>query len=65
MILRGNLAPEGAVAKVKGITNFAQRGPAKVFECEEDIFAAIELIPRIPIDGYGLATEATIDKFSR
>lgn len=42
VILRGNLAPEGAVAKVKGITNFAHRGPAKVFECEEDIFSAIE-----------------------
>lgn len=42
VILRGNLAPEGAVAKIKGITNFSHYGPAKVFECEEDVFAALE-----------------------
>lgn len=42
VIFKGSLAPEGAVAKVKGITNFKQRGPAKVFECEEDTFAALE-----------------------
>lgn len=42
VILQGNLAPEGAVAKIKGIINFSHRGPAKVFECEEDIFSAIE-----------------------
>ncbi len=42
VILHGNLAPEGAVAKIKGIANFSHRGPAKVFECEEDVFAALE-----------------------
>ncbi|EKE01358.1 MAG: dihydroxy-acid dehydratase, partial [uncultured bacterium] len=42
VLLRGNLAPEGAVAKVKGISNFSHRGPAKVFECEEAVFTALE-----------------------
>lgn len=42
VIFKGNLAPEGAVAKVKGIAKFQHRGPAKVFECEEDTFAALE-----------------------
>lgn len=42
VILHGNLAPEGAVAKIKGIADFSHRGPAKIFECEEDTFAAIE-----------------------
>jgi len=42
VILHGNLAQDGAVAKIKGISNFSHRGPAKIFECEEDTFAAIE-----------------------
>ena len=40
-ILRGNLAPEGAVLKLSGTTSLLHRGPAKVFDCEEDAFAAI------------------------
>ncbi len=42
VILKGNLAPEGAVAKVKGLKVFDHQGPAKVFESEEEAFAAIE-----------------------
>lgn len=42
VILRGNLAPEGAVAKVKGLKVFDHTGPARVFESEEETFAAIE-----------------------
>lgn len=42
VILHGNLAPEGAVAKVKGLKVFDHEGPAKIFECEEDAFQAIE-----------------------
>lgn len=42
MILGGNLAEEGAVAKIKGVKVRSHRGPAKVFECEEDAFAAVE-----------------------
>jgi len=40
--LKGNLAPQGAIVKVAGMTNLAFRGPARVFEREEDCFAAVE-----------------------
>jgi dihydroxy-acid dehydratase len=40
-ILRGNLAREGAVAKITGITHHRLTGPARVFDCEEDSLAAI------------------------
>ena len=40
-ILRGNLAEEGCVAKITGIKNRKMRGPARVFESEEDALAAI------------------------
>jgi dihydroxy-acid dehydratase len=42
VILKGNLAPEGAVVKVAGYTRRHHRGPARVFECEEDAFAAVQ-----------------------
>jgi dihydroxy-acid dehydratase len=41
-ILYGNLAPEGAVVKVAGLSRRVHRGPAKVFNGEEAAFAAIE-----------------------
>ena len=41
VILKGNLAPEGAVAKVAGLKNLKMTGPAKVFDGEEACFAAI------------------------
>ncbi len=40
--LRGNLAPDGAIVKVAGLKQLAFTGPARVFECEEDAFAAVE-----------------------
>lgn len=40
--LKGNLAPEGAIVKVAGMTNLKFSGPARVFECEEDAFKAVE-----------------------
>ena len=42
--LRGNLAPEGAIVKVAGMTPGEQvfTGPARVFDCEEDAFAAVQ-----------------------
>ena len=40
-ILRGNLAPEGAVAKVSGIKNKRITGPARVFDSEEASLSAI------------------------
>lgn len=41
--LRGNLAPDGAIVKVAGMTEDEQvfSGPARVFECEEDAFEAV------------------------
>ena len=41
-ILYGNLAPEGCVAKLAGHGEFTFSGPARVFECEEDAFAAVQ-----------------------
>ena len=42
VVLRGNLAPEGAVVKVAGHTMKEHRGPARVFDAEEQAFAAVE-----------------------
>ena len=42
VILRGNLAPEGCVAKVAGHEERVFRGTARVFEREEDAFAAVK-----------------------
>ena len=41
-ILRGSLAPEGAVAKITGKEGLAFSGPARVFDCEEDMLHAAE-----------------------
>ena len=40
--LRGSLAPDGAIVKVAGLHALRFRGPARVFDCEEDCFAAVE-----------------------
>ncbi|HEX3232712.1 MAG TPA: dihydroxy-acid dehydratase [Gemmatimonadales bacterium] len=40
-VLRGNLAPEGAVAKITGVTSLQITGPARVFDSEEACLAAI------------------------
>ncbi len=42
VILHGNLAPDGAVAKVAGLLTRRITGPARVFENEEACFAAIQ-----------------------
>lgn len=41
VIIRGNLAPEGAVMKLSGKEIKLYKGPARVFECEEDALNAI------------------------
>jgi dihydroxy-acid dehydratase len=41
-ILRGNLAPEGCVVKLSGHDRTEHRGPARVFESEEEAFAAVK-----------------------
>ncbi|WP_084583433.1 dihydroxy-acid dehydratase [Sphingomonas azotifigens] len=40
--LRGTLAPEGAIVKVAGMHRLQFTGPARVFDCEEDAFQAVE-----------------------
>ncbi|KQM12825.1 dihydroxy-acid dehydratase [Sphingomonas sp. Leaf24] len=40
--LRGTLAPNGAIVKVAGMKRLQFTGPAQVFDCEEDAFAAVE-----------------------
>jgi dihydroxy-acid dehydratase len=40
--LKGSLAPEGAIVKVAGMHRLQFEGPARVFDCEEDAFAAVE-----------------------
>ncbi|HYO79875.1 MAG TPA: dihydroxy-acid dehydratase [Bryobacteraceae bacterium] len=41
VILKGTLAPEGCVIKVTGIERKGQRGPARVFGCEEEAMQAV------------------------
>ncbi len=48
VVLRGNLAPEGGVIKVAGADRSVHRGPARIFEREEDAMAAVtagEIVP--------------------
>ena len=40
--LKGSLAPDGAIVKVAGMERLQFTGPARVFDCEEDTFAAVE-----------------------
>ncbi len=40
-VLKGNLAPQGAVIKTAGVKTMQHRGPARVYNCEEDAFTAI------------------------
>jgi dihydroxy-acid dehydratase len=42
VILKGNLAPEGCVMKIAAANRLEHRGPARVFNCEEDCFAAVQ-----------------------
>ena len=41
VILHGNLAPDGCVAKISGHERLSHRGPARVFESEEDAMTAV------------------------
>jgi len=42
VILKGNLAPEGCVLKIAGHEKLFHRGPAKVFDSEEEAFRAVK-----------------------
>ena len=41
VILKGNLAPEGGVVKIAGHERPYHRGPARIFDCEEDAMSAV------------------------
>lgn len=49
-ILRGNLAPEGSVVKLAGHERLFHAGPARVFDSEEDCFAAVKARSILPGD---------------
>ncbi|MDX2113621.1 MAG: dihydroxy-acid dehydratase [Alphaproteobacteria bacterium] len=42
VVLKGNLAPEGAIVKVAGLKTLYHQGPARCFDSEEECFAAVE-----------------------
>jgi dihydroxy-acid dehydratase len=42
VILKGNLAPEGSVMKIAAAGKYSHRGPARVFDCEEDCFKVVQ-----------------------
>ena len=44
-ILYGNLAPEGCVGKITGKEGLVFEGSARVFDCEEDMLAALSENP--------------------
>src|SRR3954453_9363176 len=41
VVLKGNLAPQGAIVKVAGMERLQFTGPARCFDCEEDAFEAV------------------------
>jgi len=42
VVLKGNLAPQGAIVKVAGMKNLFFKGPARCFDSEEECFAAVD-----------------------
>ncbi|MGH6827457.1 MAG: dihydroxy-acid dehydratase, partial [Rhizomicrobium sp.] len=40
--LKGNLAPDGAIVKIAGLRHLKHKGPARVFDCEEDCFDFVQ-----------------------
>ena len=40
--LKGNLAPEGSIVKVAGMSRLSHKGPARVFNAEEEAYKAVE-----------------------
>lgn len=49
-VLRGNLCPDGALLKTAGLKTLAHRGPARVFESEEEAQAAVQAMRYQPGD---------------
>lgn len=50
IVLKGNLAPNGALLKVAGLQRLQHRGPARVFESEEECSDAVKLMAYSPGD---------------
>src|SRR5882757_1832109 len=50
MVLKGNLAPDGALLKVAGLTKLQHQGPARVFESEEHCLEAVRELAYAPGD---------------
>ncbi len=44
VVLKGNLAPDGSVIKIAGVTKLQHRGPARVYNCEDTAFEAIDTL---------------------
>jgi dihydroxy-acid dehydratase len=42
VVLKGNLAPDGALIKVAGLKSLVFEGPARVFDCEEDCLSVVK-----------------------
>lgn len=42
VVLKGNLAPSGAIVKVAGLASLRHQGKARIFNCEESAFAAVQ-----------------------
>src|SRR5574343_442314 len=49
-VLKGNLCPDGALLKTAGLKTLVHRGPARVFECEEEAQAAVQAMRYQPGD---------------
>jgi dihydroxy-acid dehydratase len=50
VLLKGNLCPQGAVLKTAGLGRLTHRGPARVFESEEQCLAAVQALRYAPGD---------------
>jgi dihydroxy-acid dehydratase len=50
MVLKGNLAPDGALLKVAGLKKLQHQGPARVFESEEHCLEAVRVLAYSPGD---------------
>jgi dihydroxy-acid dehydratase len=50
MVLKGNLAPDGALLKVAGLKKLQHQGPARVFESEEHCLEAVRVLAYAPGD---------------
>jgi dihydroxy-acid dehydratase len=60
VIIKGNLAPDGSVVKLFGYEREYFRGPARIFECEEDAFEAVQSNQIKPGDAVVIRNEGPV-----